>query len=144
MIRSPASAAALPITNSPAAKVPTGPTAVNTESSENTMSMSAICTTSAANLPRTASVNMSAVVLGWSARRVRNALAAGLLRAQGDVWQRVELASIEEVRGRPITQSEWMAADRQRDHARKVQRAYNQSRRDQPARQERAGSHAAA
>jgi hypothetical protein len=91
-----------------------------------------------ANLPHTASVNMTAAILGWSGRRVRHALAAGLLRAQGDVWQRVELASIEEIRGRPVTQDEWLAADRQRDHARRVQKTYNRMR------QERAGSDAAA
>ena len=72
---------------------------------------------------------MTAAILGCSGRGVRKMIAAGLLRAHGQVWQRVELASIEEVRGQPISQREWMAADRSRDHARKVQAAYNRGRR---------------
>jgi hypothetical protein len=81
-----------------------------------------------ANLPRTASVNITAAILGWSARRVRHAIAAGLLRSHGDVWQRVELASIEEVWGRPITTSDFLKADRSRDSARRTQAKYNTAR----------------
>jgi hypothetical protein len=74
-------------------------------------------------------VNLAAAILGWSGRRVRHAIAAGLLRSHGEVHQRVELASIEEVWGKPISAEVFLAADRSRDHARRVQRVYNARRR---------------
>jgi hypothetical protein len=81
-----------------------------------------------AYLPTHASPNMAAALTGLSSRAIRRMLRAGLLPSEGDTWQRIPLAALEQMLGRPITPETYLEADRRLDRARAKQATYNRTR----------------
>src|SRR4051812_38428306 len=79
-------------------------------------------------LPTHVSPSMASALTGLSSRLIRRMLRAGLLPSEGDSWQRIALAAVEELIGKPITAEMYLAADRQLDRARAKQAAYNHTR----------------
>ena len=57
----------------------------------------------------------------------------GIAALPGEGWRRFSRTEIERVLGRPITVTEWLAADRDHDRRREANHRYNSKRARRPA-----------
>jgi hypothetical protein len=76
----------------------------------------------------TASANLAAILTGYSDRHIRQLVSTGVLPAEGNRHRRIPLAEIAALRGREITDQEYVEALQMAEQRRAYWREYRRTR----------------